>query len=110
MRDIRYVHAHLPSADSLPSSESIAELHRALCRSDEIEREEQSGALISLRSRDDAEALYAASELLAIVDQMKAIFEHLETLSVSWTLELRNQIRQTAFSSELQAMRVLLEE
>lgn len=108
--DLAYVHARLPSADDLPAPEALAQLHRTLCCVAEIDREEQAGRLTRLKSGNSPEVLNSTNELLIIVVDIKTIFVELETLGASWPLELRHQVAQRSFSSELEAALALLNE
>ena len=105
-QDLVYVQANTPSADSLPDTATIAELHEVLSSMRTIEAEVERGALLDLKATT-ADVLIAAQELLVLVEQAYALAEELEANDNGWPLALRSKCRQPALISERQALEFL---
>ena len=104
--DLVYVQASYPSADSLPATAAIAELHEALSSIKRIDAEIERGELLDLKATT-AEVLVAARDLLESVEQAKTLAEELEFAESGWPLDLRIKCRQSSFTSERQALESL---
>lgn len=102
-QDLVYVQADYPSADSLPATATIAELHEALSSMRTIEAEVERGELLDLKATT-AEVLIAARELLELVEETKTLVEELESADGGWPLKLRMKCRLSSFVSERQAL------
>jgi hypothetical protein len=105
--DLVYVTAQTPSADSLPQASKVGELHDLLARIWRIEEEVTRGALASLKAYND-ETLFAARDLIAGIDEAERLAAELEASNNAWSLELRENCRQSSFDSERQALESLL--
>ena len=104
--DLVYAQARIPSADDLPQTTALAQLHDVLARMKTIEDEVARGELLSLKAATP-EILQAARELLARVDEAKSLVEELEAVVGGWPLELRVKCRLPSFDSERQALESL---
>jgi very-short-patch-repair endonuclease len=104
--DLVYAQARIPSADDLPQTANIAELHEVLVRMKAIEGEVSRGDLLSLKAMT-TEILEAARELLTEVEESKGLVEELEEFEEDWPLELRCKCRQASFNSERLALEAL---
>lgn len=104
--DLVYAQARIPSADDLPQTAALAQLHDVLARMKTIEDEVARGKLLSLKAATP-EILQAARELLAKVDEAKSLVEELEAVEGGWPLELRVKCRLPSFGSERQALESL---
>ena len=104
--DLVYVQASYPSADSLPATTEITELHEALSSIKRIDAEIERGELLDLKATT-AEVLIAARDLLESVEQAKTLAEELESAESGWPLDLRIKCRQSSFTSERQALESL---
>jgi very-short-patch-repair endonuclease len=105
--DLIYAQAQVPSADELPETSAVAELHGSLVRMRTIDDQVSSGELPSLKSAT-LEILQAVRYLLAEVEKAKSLVEHLESFEDRWPLELRVKCRQPSFASECKALESLL--
>ena len=105
-QDLVYVTANYPSADSLPTTVAIAELHETLSSIRRIEAEVERGDLLDLKATT-AEVLIAARDLLELVEEAKTLAEELESGESGWPLDLRIKCRQPLFTSERQALESL---
>ncbi len=105
-QDLVYVQANYPSADSLPATAAIAELHETLSSIRRIEAEVERGDLLDLKATT-AEVLIAARDLLELVEEAKTLAEELESGESDWPLDLRIKCRQPSFTSERQALESL---
>jgi very-short-patch-repair endonuclease len=105
-QDLIYVLADYPSADSLPATTAVAELHEVMTSIRAIETEVERGDLLDLKATT-AEVLLAAKELLELVEQAKALIEELETTDSDWPFDLRMKCRLPSFASEKQALESL---
>jgi very-short-patch-repair endonuclease len=108
-QDLVYVHANCPSADALPTTTAIAELHEVLSSMRTIEAEVERGDILDLKATT-AEVLNAARELLELVEEAKALVDELEFADGGWPLELRNKCRLPSFVSERQALEFLFKD
>ncbi len=104
--DLVYVQASYPSADSLPATAAIADLHEALSSIKKIDAEIERGDLLELKATT-AEVLIAARDLLELVEEAKSLAEELESAESGWPLDLRIKCRQSSFTSERQALESL---
>jgi len=104
--DLVYAEARIPSAEDLPQTTALAELHEVLAGMKSIENDIASGALLPLKAATP-EILQSARELLAKIDEAKSLVEELETAGAGWPLELRIKCRQPSFSSERKALESL---
>lgn len=104
--DLVYAQAAIPSADDLPDTTAVADLHEALSRMKTIEDEVARGELLPLKAMTP-EVLQAARELLARIDEARAMVEELETVEGGWPLQLRVKCRLSSFVSERQALESL---
>lgn len=104
--DLIYAQSRFPSAEDLPSTKAIAELHEVLVRMKTIESEVTRGELLSLKA-STPHVLEAARELLARIEEAKSLAEELETFEGGWPLELRRKCRLPSFSSEREALESL---
>ena len=95
-QDLVYAQPRCPSADSLPTTSAITELHEALSSMRSIEAEVKRGDLLDLKATT-AEVLIAARELLELLEDAKALVEELESADDGWPLELRIKCRQPVF-------------
>lgn len=105
-QDLVYVQATCPSADSLPTTAAISELHEALSSMRTIEAEVERGDLLNLKATT-AEVFIAARELLELVEEAKTLAEELESTDSDWPFDLRMKCRLTSFISERQALESL---
>lgn len=105
-QDLVYVQANFPSADSLPATAAIAELHEVLSSMRTIEAEVERGDLLDLKATT-AEVLIAARNLLELVEEAKTLAEELESTDSGWPLDLRIKCRLPSFISERQALESL---
>lgn len=105
-QDLVYVQANFPSADSLPTTSAIAELHEVLFSMRTIEAEVKRGDLLDLKATT-AEVLIAARDLLELVEEAKTLAEELESADSGWPLDLRMKCRLPSFISERQALESL---
>jgi very-short-patch-repair endonuclease len=104
--DLVYVQSIIPSADDLPETTAVAELHEVLSRIKVIESEVTRGALLPLKAMTP-EVLQSARELLALVDEAIALVEELEIVEAGWPLQFRTKCRLSSFVSERQALESL---
>ncbi len=107
--DLIYVNSKLPSFDQFPPVEDIIELHTVLCKIDNIDGQEKSGELLSLKSLT-ADTLDKARRLLESIDTAKSIAKTLESTEELWPFELRAKCRKESFKSEKEALEALFEE
>lgn len=105
-QDLIYVQANVPSADSLPTTATIIELHEVLSSIRTIEAEVERGDLLDLKATT-AEVLIAARDLLELVEEAKILAEELESTDSVWPLDLRIKCRLPSFISERQALESL---
>ena len=105
-QDLVYVQANCPSADALPTTSAVAELHEVLSSMRTIEAEVERGDILDLKATT-AEVLTSARELLEMVEEAQALVEELETTDGGWPLELRVKCRLPSFASERQALESL---
>lgn len=111
-QDLVYARARLPSSFDLLPSEEISRLHDALVAIKEIDGAEEKGALRPLRALTP-DVLASARQLLADVERVLEILQHLESLEGlgrSWVFDLRAKCRRPDFVSEQEAMKALLGE
>jgi very-short-patch-repair endonuclease len=104
--DLIYVGENLPSAADLPTPNQVADLHATLGRIKRIDSKLASGGLLPLRSATP-EVLDAARQLLASLDEAKALAEELESVEGGWPLETRKKCLNLAFKSEREALEAL---
>jgi len=105
-QDLVYVQANCPSADSLPATTAIAELHEVLSSMRMIEAEVERGDLPDLKATT-AEVIIAARELLNLVEEAKALVEELEAADGGWPLDVRIKCQLRSTVSERQALESL---
>ncbi|MGB5096437.1 MAG: AAA domain-containing protein [Porticoccaceae bacterium] len=105
-QDLVYIQANFPSADSLPTTSAIAELHEVLSSMRTIEAEIERGDLLDLKATT-AEVLIAARDLLELVEEAKTLAEELESTDSGWPLDLRMKCGLSSFISERQALESL---
>ncbi len=101
-QDLGYVTANYPSADSLPTTVAIAELHETLSSIRRIEAEVERGDLLDLKATT-AEVLIAAKDLLELVEEAKTLAEELESGESGWPLDLQAMQLLSAVSVREQA-------
>jgi very-short-patch-repair endonuclease len=107
--DLVYVRSQVPSAESFPPVAAVAELQDVLVKRGSIEKEVGSGDLTPLRT-NNAEALEAASGLLALIEEMIALTDELGDTGESWPFELRKRCGHASFVSERTALESLFED
>lgn len=105
-RDLVYVQASINSADDLPDTTELSDLHEVLSRIRAIENEVERGLLLRLKATTP-EVLQSARELLAHIDEAIALVEELESVEASWPFQLRAKCRLSSFTSERQALESL---
>jgi len=105
-RDIVYVQARVPSAESFPSIPALGELHDVLVKRESIEDEVRRGDLLPLKATTP-EVLEATRNLLLLIDEMIGVVAELEQFGGGWPLELRAKCRQASFASERSALESL---
>lgn len=105
-QDIVYANVRIPSADDLPSTKAISELHQILSRIKTIEGEVARGEVLSLKATT-SEILQMARELLGKIDEAKCILRELEALGSDWPLQLRAKCRLQSFAAERMALEAL---
>lgn len=105
-KDLVYVQANVPSADSFPPVSTLGELHDVLTKRENIEDEVRRGDLLPLKA-NTPEVLDAARRLLLLTDEMISVFADLEECGGDWPFELRAKCRQTSFASERAALESL---
>jgi very-short-patch-repair endonuclease len=108
-RDIVYVQARAPSAESFPSVSILGELHDVLVKRESIEDEVRRGDLLPLKASTE-EVLQAARNLLVLTDEMIGLCAELEHFDGGWPFELRARCRQSSFASERAALESLFAE
>lgn len=108
-RDLVYVCASVPSADDLPQTTAVAELHEVLSQMKTIEAELANGDLLPLKATTPA-ILEAARDLLTRIEDAKALVEELEAFESGWPLELRRKCLLPSFASERAALEALFTE
>lgn len=104
--DLVYAGVRIPSADDLPPTKTVAELHEVLSRMKAIEDEVARGEVLPLKATT-AEVLETARELLVLVEEARGLVEELETADGAWALQLRVKCRQPSFASEREALESL---
>ena len=107
--DLVYASTRLPSSFDLLPSEDIGRLHDALVGIREIDGAEAEGGLRPLRALTP-EVLEEARRMLAGVEQVLTLLQHLEELESPWVFELRARCRRAEFVSEQEALKALLTE
>jgi len=107
--DLIYAHSQVPSADDLPATATIAELHAVLARMKTIEAEVARGELLSLKATTP-NILETAREFLSRIDEAKNLAEELETFEDGWPMELRRRCRLSTFAAERKALESLFKE
>ncbi len=105
-KELLYLQANLPSANSLPTTAAIAKLHDVLSSMRAIETEIEKGDLLDLKATT-IEVFTEARELLEQVEEAKSLIEELELFDDVWPLDLRAKCRQSSFASERQALESL---
>ncbi|MGH8627682.1 MAG: AAA domain-containing protein [Gammaproteobacteria bacterium] len=105
-KDLVYVGARVPSADDLPQTTAVAELHEVLSKMKSIEAEITSGELLALKAATPA-VLDAARELRTRIEEAIALVEELEAFESAWPLDLRRKCCQPSFTSERAALEAL---
>jgi hypothetical protein len=108
-RDIVYVQARVPSAESFPSISVLGELNDVLVKRESIEDEVRRGDLPPLKA-NTPEVLEATRNLLVLTDEMIGLCAELEQFDGGWPLELRAKCRQPSFASERAALESLFGE
>lgn len=108
-KDIVYVQASVPSADSFPSLSALGELHDVLVKRESIEDEVRRGDLLPLKA-NTPDVLEATRNLLVLTDEMIGLLAELEEFGDGWPLELRAKCRQASFSSERAARESLFDD
>jgi very-short-patch-repair endonuclease len=108
-KDIVYVLASVPSADSFPSVSALGELHDVLVKRESIEDEVRRGNLLPLKA-NTPDVLVATRNLLVLTDEMIGLLTELEEFGDGWPLELRAKCRQASFSSERAALESLFDD
>lgn len=104
--DLIYVGKNIPSATDLPTPSDIADLHATLGQIKRIEKKLTSGGLLPLKG-PTPDILEAARQLLAGLDEAKALAEELETVAGGWPLDVRKKCLMSSFNSEREAMESL---
>jgi very-short-patch-repair endonuclease len=105
--DLVYVAASIPSADDLPLTATIADLHNVFVKKKDIENEVARGEVLSLKT-SSPEILKIAHELLVKIGEAKALAEELESFNEGWPLKLRVNCRLPSFETERKALEALL--
>ncbi|MHB1936426.1 MAG: AAA domain-containing protein [Acidobacteriaceae bacterium] len=108
-KDLVYVQARIPSADSFPSVSALGDLHDVLVKRESIEDEVRRGDLLPLKA-NTPEVLDATRRLLLLVDEMVGFFAELEECGDSWPFELRAKCQQASFASERAALESLFDD
>lgn len=104
--DLVYVGANIPSADDLPTPHDVADLHVTLGQIKRIENQLTAGSLLPLKGLTP-EILQGARQLLASLDDAKALAEELESVEGGWPLEVRKKCRMPSFDSERKALEAM---
>ena len=107
--DLVYVSAQIPSADALPQTKAVAELHQVLSKMKEIEAQVTNGDLLPLKSVTPS-VLEIARELVLRIDEAAALVEELAAVEGGWPLELRVKCVLPSFASERAALEALFAE
>lgn len=107
--DLIYVSSRLPSSFELLPTEEVAKLHEALVGIREIDGAQADGNLLALRALMP-EVLDEARRMLAEVEHVLKIVQHLEEMQSPWVFELRAKCRRPDFASEQEALKALLAE
>lgn len=105
-KDLVYVQARVPSADSFPSVSNLGDLHDVLVKRENIEDEVRRGNLLPLKA-NTPEVLDATRKLLLLVDEMIGLFAELDEFGDGWPFELRVKCQQASFASERAALESL---
>jgi hypothetical protein len=108
-KDLVYVQARVPSADSFPSVSTLGNLHDVLVKRESIEDEVRRGDLLPLKA-NTPEVLAATRKLLLLTDEMIGLFAELEEFGDGWPFELRAKCRQASFASERAALESLFDD
>ncbi len=108
-KDLIYVQARVPSADSFPSLSNLGDLHDVLVKRESIENEVRKGDLLPLKD-NTPEVLAATRKLLAFTDEMLSVLGELEEFGNEWPFELRAKCRQSSFASECAALESLFDD
>ena len=109
LENLIYVKAVVPQIDTLPSGSDITELHGVLSKIKELDGDELAGRLIPLKAVT-TEVLKAAQELLALVEEAKALTLQIDNLNQPWPNELREKCRSQNYVSEREALEALFSE
>ncbi|MEC4748831.1 AAA domain-containing protein [Methylomicrobium sp. Wu6] len=104
--DLVYVSAKYPSADSLPASREIGELHATLSSMRLIEAEVERGNILELKA-STADVIAMARELLRLIEESLSVIEEIELSNETWPSELRAKCRLEKFALERQALESL---
>ena len=102
-KDLVYVQACVPSAESFPPPSAIGHLHDVLIRRGAIEAEVKRGDLPSLKT-SDTPILDRLRGLVTLIDEMINSITELDRCPGAWPLELRCKCQDSSFSSELAAL------
>ncbi len=108
-KDLVYVQARVPSADSFPSLSAVGDLHDVLVKRESIENEVRKGDLLPLKA-NTPEVLAAARQLLVLTDEMLGVLTELEEFGDEWPFDLRAKCRQSSFASERAALESLFDD
>lgn len=104
--DLVYARSRVPSAEDLPSTTAVVELHEVLARMKNIDSEVTRGELLSLKAATPP-VLEAARELLDRIEEAMSLVEELDTFEGGWPLEMRCKCRSPSFNSERKALESL---
>lgn len=107
--DLVYAESHTPSADSLPGSSEVAELHNVLVQMKKLDGQVENGQLLPLKGFSQ-DVIHAARALFESVEEAKALVEELEIIDGGWPLELRLKCRLPSFVSEREALEALFDD
>lgn len=108
-KDLVYAVSQIPSAEGLPDSAEIAELHNVLGQINRLDGQVEAGQLLPLKALSQ-DVIRAAYDLLRSVEEAKALVEELEAIDGGWPLELRLKCRLPSFVSERRALEALFDD
>jgi very-short-patch-repair endonuclease len=105
-KDIIYVQSMVPSADELPTTTSVLELHDLIVKRNSIQSELDRGTLIPLKA-NTPDVLASVKDFLDIANSILSVVSELESIGTPWPLALRIRLRQDSFASERKALEAL---
>lgn len=107
--DLIYVTKTIPSSESMPAAQTVAELHESLCRIHALEGAVGDNGVPDLKNSSPG-MRDAVQDMITLIDQATGLLESIEKTREVWPQDLRRVCAKESFSAELSALDARLNE